>query len=449
MDDDEPTQNNGQSLVPPWLVAARAELDTSSTTAPTASSKNIDDDRADKSPPCSSPSSKKIATVDIHNNNSSSSSSSSSSSDTNTSLRQQVGNSLAVFSELINNNLIVVRYATVSTVLLLGAYGIANTPLFHRYKRIMDIPSQKFVKRKWIHGRIVGVVVETNERSWLASSAIGQPSSPWEQTTQQHPIVLLFRHSSPIERFLFHPSTWGMKFPNPLSTTNHPTRNLLRIELAGISRPPTSQSKSILSTSLVGNAPTGSQCPLLDQLIQLESRVSLQLLAQRVSSSSNMKFTRKASVDSTDKGSPMDVDDQSMAICHLHYQETNQWFTTTNLSLQLVRLGQAWMNDGSGGLVLPSSDNTVNRTNNNGSDTTIDSSLVIDYDSTVPQLQHDAKFVSQLEEGEYTAWKTKVGMWSSEDIRQLRSEYVEEEERLKNEWRLWTLIERGWEWIRK
>ena len=159
-----------------------------------------------------------------------------------------------------------------------------------------------------------------------------------------------------------------------------------------------------------------------------------------------MKFTKKSRIDSTERGSPMDVDDQSTAICHLHYQETNQWFTTTNVSLHLVRLGQAWMNDGGGGLVLPSSGNTVNRTYNNGSDTTIDS---IDYDPTVPQLQHDTKFISQLEEGEYTAWKMKVGMWSSEDIRQLRSEYVEEEERLKNKWHLWMLLKRGWEWIRR
>ena len=40
-----------------------------------------------------------------------------------TTIRHQVGNQFSNISDLINDNLIVVRYATVSTVLLLGIYG--------------------------------------------------------------------------------------------------------------------------------------------------------------------------------------------------------------------------------------------------------------------------------------------------------------------------------------
>ena len=128
------------------------------------------------------------------------------------SVRQQLGSELARVSDFINNNLVVVRYATVSTILLLGAYGIANSPLFYRYKYVLDIPPHMFHKRKWIHGRIVGVVNERmrfrfgDRLSLSNSSQRSSGSNNNEKANSLHceycPIVVLFRHSSPIERLL-------------------------------------------------------------------------------------------------------------------------------------------------------------------------------------------------------------------------------------------------------
>ena len=76
----------------------------------------------------------------------------------------------------------------------------------------------------------------------------------------------------------------------------------------------------------------------------------------------------------------------------------------------------------------------------------IDSSIIIDYNPTVKQLQSDTKFISQLEEAEYIAWKSKLGMWSSNHVRELRGEYIEEG---NSSWSIISLIKRGWDFVRR
>lgn len=68
------------------------------------------------------------------------------------------GKALESFSDFVNENLILFRYGTTATVLFLTAYGLSQTPIFFRFKRVMDIPSSYFAKRKTIYGRIVHVV---------------------------------------------------------------------------------------------------------------------------------------------------------------------------------------------------------------------------------------------------------------------------------------------------
>jgi hypothetical protein len=201
--------------------------------------------------------------------------------------------------------------------------------------------------------------------------------------------------------------------------------------------------------------------PLLNEIIQQENKVSLQLLAVQ-------RCVKTTSINNSSSNNhnintlilpPAAVDDESditTIICHLHYQESStQWFTTTNVSLQLVRLGQAMLTPGGGSLVragipsssLSSSESSSNSSSsgkrnapNNGSMTNI----IINYNPTVKQLQQDTKFISQLEEAEYTSWKDKVGIWSNDELRQqLRREYVEEEERINKSW--WTVVKKGWQ----
>ena len=409
--------------------------------------------------------------------------SSSVSSNTNTSspisVRHQIGKQLSSITDIINDNLIVVRYTTISTVLLLGGYGVANTPLFYRYKHVFDIPSNMFMKRRWIHGRIVGVAKRSSNSSLEGqsiastsgrkqSSGVASLLSPTlhSRSTEsdnnnydgdineqhQHPIVVLFRHSSPMERLLTQSAmdrvlsfTSGKASPSRslLYRSPNPYRNLLSVELAGIVDPP--------STSMSGFASSDDQFTLIDTLIQQKTKVSLQLLAQRTTSSNheNNKHDDKHFHNMTN-------DDiiQNTAICHLHYKQPKQWFATTNAALEMVQKGQAWIN--ASGMVVPLSnidadvkDNTKEDPSNRRRGESSDSSIIIGYNPTVKQLQSDTKFISQLEEAEYTAWKSKLGMWSSNQVRELKKEYIEEENLKKSSWSIISLIKRGWDFVRR
>jgi hypothetical protein len=380
-----------------------------------------------------------------------------------TTLRGKMGETLSAISDVVNENLIVVRYATFSSVLLLGAYGVANTPLFYRYKHVMDIPQKMFTKRKWIHGRIVGIAgneslgassgareksiireptsgispllyppsnlraARTDENGRSSSSDKYSSNTPNSQIQYTHnPIVVLFRHASPMERFLIR-VTGRSPFRALFSSSTH-NRNLLHIELAAVSSPPSHPSSNLPASFYKPPTPF----PLLDQLIQQNTRVSLQLVAQRVST--NLKLAQ-ASVDSYKKDSAVSENVKRTAICHLQYQQPNQWFASKNASLELVRLGQAWIN--CVGVVPPLS--SVD--DRNGS--------ILNFNPSVKQLQDDAKFISELEKAEYSSWKSKVGMWSSDHNRPLRKEYTEEEERENNKLNVRALLKWGWEWMRK
>jgi hypothetical protein len=58
----------------------------------------------------------------------------------NESWRQVVGRGMHYVSDVINENILAARYATIASVILLTAYGVASTPLFYRFKAVKDIP---------------------------------------------------------------------------------------------------------------------------------------------------------------------------------------------------------------------------------------------------------------------------------------------------------------------
>lgn len=80
---------------------------------------------------------------DNSTNTSGNSSSSHDSGNSTTNIRSIIGQGMISFTEIVNNNMIAFRYGTIATVVLLGAYGIANTPLFFRYKTVTDIPGEQ------------------------------------------------------------------------------------------------------------------------------------------------------------------------------------------------------------------------------------------------------------------------------------------------------------------
>ncbi|KAL3763672.1 hypothetical protein ACHAWU_009096 [Discostella pseudostelligera] len=372
---------------------------------------------------------------------------------TSKSLRQQLGSELAHISDIINNNLIVVRYATFSTVLLLGVYGIANTPLFYRYKHVLDIPQQMFQKRKCIHGRIVGVVAAESE-----GMRYGIRKNPEKADSIQHehrPIVVLFRHSSPMERLLTQSAMERVLSSAGKSTTSllyssvaNPYHNLLPIELAGISAPP-----STSTTSLTRKPTISSQFPLLDQLIQQKTKVSLQLLAQRTTqpvAPTSIQQNNRLDTNTRDIVAIVDDNIKHAAICHLHYHPSNSWFKSVNASLEMVRRGQAWMNPNGDVVALPPSNlrtsQFIDKAHGLHAGATTTATLV-NFNPTVKQLRDDTQFLSKVEEAEYAAWKSKVGMWSTDEMRELRTEYLAEEESSKTKWQIRSIINRGWEWM--
>lgn len=352
------------------------------------------------------------------------------------SIRRKIGAALSSISDVINSNIIIVRYGTVGSILLLGAYGISNTPLFYRYKSLWDIPESLWTRRRWVHGRIVGVVENRNANDVVAASrGKGQEglsallstslqrndatsTSNTQSTNFDHtevqPVVILFRHSSLMERLLTQSamnnvlSISGQSPSRMLYSSTNPRRNLLSVELAGISYPP--------------YHPTSTA--LLNNLAENKARICIQLIAQRASTTSLNPENR------------ISEEEESTALCHVTYQKPNQWVSSTNLGLELITSGQTTMSS----TLIPESGKKERK------------AKIINFNPTTKQLQQDARFMSQLEEAEYSAWKSRIGIWSSQSTRELlRPEYKEEEIYVSNLWstKAWKVMKMGWSWIRR
>ncbi|KAL3794936.1 hypothetical protein HJC23_004313 [Cyclotella cryptica] len=382
-------------------------------------------------------------------------------------LRHRLGTHLSDLSDLINSNLILFRYGAVSSILLLSVYGMANTPLFYRYKSVWDIPA-KMWKRRWIHGRIVGVQTGRGEAmngggrassgisSLLSSSVLRQRNYSLEyennhsstnqtitKTNEAHcPIIVFVRHSSPMERLLTQKAMDKLlsltgNSNHSSSNTSHTQRrrNLIPIELAGILHPPP-------TTTTLGDMSHHHGMGLLHKLVHDKTRVSIQLLAQRATVAS----LSDVSPEEGRARIPLSDDGQSTAIGHVTYRKPKQWFHRSNVSLELVAAGQALLSSS----VVPQSLETRDDVDATTTITTI-TNTVLHFDPTPRHLQEDAAFLSLLEQAEYTAWKAKVGVWSSEKMRDLRMEYRVEEEYVSSRWstRVWNALRRGWGWIRQ
>ena len=164
---------------------------------------------------------------------------------------------------------------------------------------------------------------------------------------EQRPIVVLFRHSSPMERLLTQSAmekvlSFTGKSPSWLLYlfASHHHHNMIPIELAGIVVPPSFASWSTMSPSLTGT--TNNQLQLINQLIQQKMKVSLQLLAQRTATHNNLTPNKRGDLDPKkyeDGQFPLEDEIQSTAICHMHYRKPDQWLATTNTSLEMVKRG--------------------------------------------------------------------------------------------------------------
>ena len=149
-------------------------------------------------------------------------------------IRQAVGQITHRFSDLINENIIAARYATVATVLLLGTYGVSKTPFFFRYKSVSDIPSEYFTKRRALHGRIVHVLENNVESIAAASSVASNAGIQNMSNAAEKPVICLVRHLSPVGRLLSK-SAFDFSLSNSpsvrLGGRIEDSRDLLKIEV--------------------------------------------------------------------------------------------------------------------------------------------------------------------------------------------------------------------------
>lgn len=332
--------------------------------------------------------------------------------------RRVVGGGMHAVSDLINEHIIAARYATFATVVLLGAVGMSRTPLFHRYKSVSEIPADFFAKRRTLHGRIIHVLKEENGGN--ASS-----KSTSEAAIAEKPVVCLVRHLSPVGRLL-------SKTAFDFSLTNSPavrlggrieeSRDLLKVEIAGIKAPPFYRSAG-------GYEQPGEW---LNRLAVNRTPVACTLMARRVDESLRLQgSTGRTSNERTSKTATdnFDTDDQrlqSRAICQVKYRPRMFNIFRQDLASSLVASGRA--NVLSSGVHADDSSMTI-----------------IDGDSDLKTLQADAKYLENLASSEFEAVKEKRGMWSDQLVRQQHPELVEEADFEQTA----SIGKKIWRWIRE
>lgn len=321
-----------------------------------------------------------------------------------------VGSSTATFSDIVNDNLIAVRYGAFATIGLLTVYGLAHTPLFFRFRTVADIPSSYFAARKRIQGRLIRAV----------------PATDADQA-----IMCYVRHLSPAERFLSKSSfDWLMKIhPSSAVLGKQPhqsDRELLRVEIAGIRSPPWYQS----SAELPGE--------WLSRLVDEHTTVTCQLLARRVLDKETDSTTNTTSSGQSQKRSMYTVlpelnkgsDQQSssnaqVAVCKVYYRPQNFQLVATDIADTMVRFGRCTV--ASDGLYYHDSNGRV-----------------IDTNSNVKVLRKDATYMEQISNAEYEAAKGSYGMWADSEVRQSRADVVEEVE-FQTQAPVWKKL---WRWLR-
>jgi len=352
-------------------------------------------------------------------------------------IRSTVGASVATISDSINENMVTVRYASIATIGLLTAYGIANTPFFFRYRTVAEIPATLFRKRRSLRCRLIREVST-------------------ESQGPEQPIRLHVRHLSPAEQLLSR--TWFDRLmsihPSATVLGKRPDQSpheLLEIEIAGITTPP----------EYLVSSYAEQQGEWLRRLVRDRTVVTCQLVARRVrvqrkrtgstsssvSSSSIMEpFTKRKAPGLEDfDNSPAEQNvwdaweaarqSQQRAVCKVYYRPQLMPLFSTDIAESMVRYGRASPSGGGlfGELRRPSQNNTDYY-----------EEKVVDVTDSRKELQKDANYLIRLDRAEYEAAKGSHGMWSDPNIRKSRPDIVEEVE-FQTKASPW---QKAWRWLR-
>lgn len=330
-------------------------------------------------------------------------------------VREGVGSGMVTISDLVNNNLVAFRYGTVATVTLLTAYGLANTPLFFRYKRVADIPARLFSGRKRLRVRLIKV--EENDQAGQA-------------------ITCYVRHLSPagsvLSRDLYElAAKMAPSAQAEGGISNDASRDMMKIEIACLSAPPFYTSRGY------------QRGDWLRRLAEEKTTVKLQMMGRRVAETpTNEKSTRKdqtkrdvtavlpemhSTLDKDFTESKRGEGEEQIAVCQVSYRPSLFQFFSTDLAESLVRYGHACV------------ESEVYMHNEHSSET-----RVIDASSRLEDLRKDVKYLDRLESNEYKAAEGSYGMWSDSMIREKRRDIVDEIEFRANA----NIFQRLWRWVR-
>ena len=314
-------------------------------------------------------------------------------------IRAQAGQASLSLSDWVNENLVAVRYATLTTIALLTAFGISQTPLFFRYRTVADIPSTLFRTRRKIRGRIM------------------KSESPMEAGL---PIRCHVRHLSPLESILtkrmFETLLKWHPFAAAGISPQDNMRDLMKVEIAGVR-----------STGYYASS-TDQPGEWFERLAREHTPVTLQLLGRRIAEravappgQSNMTFLphkphkRKipgleSALDSTAVREFTEENTEQIAVARMYFRPKATQWTPIDIAQSMVRFGRA--NISSNGLY--------------GSIGAKD--RLLDTTESVKDLQADAEYMETLAQAEYKAASESRGMWADHSVRQSRKDIVDEVE---------------------
>ena len=133
------------------------------------------------------------------------------------SIRDLLGRGTIAFSEIVNDYLAEARILGVTTIGLVAAYGIFQSPLFFRYRTVSELPSSWFRRRKFIHGRLVRVWVDQHNQQ---KKKILRRSTERNQAIQNGQQVQRWNRVSPKTLFQPHDEDDGGKYKNFMDTAD-------------------------------------------------------------------------------------------------------------------------------------------------------------------------------------------------------------------------------------
>ena len=344
-------------------------------------------------------------------------------------LRGQVGHASVVFSDWINDNLIMVRYVGLAAIGVLTAYGLSQTPLFFRYRTVAEIPAHHFRTRRCLRGRLL----RRDDKSDTTRTT---------STQQPQPIRCWIRHLSPAERFLSPRLFERLVLSwNPAAAVGisprHNKRDLLHVEIAG------------LESIVVNTGGSAGADAWLDQLARQHTAVTVQLLGRRrivrqddeqhqsLTTSTTMTTTtphhhhtnkKKRQIPGLSEAhsqmassSSLSINDDAtdqIAVARLYFRPQRFQWLSTDLGYHMVRWGRA--NICEQGLFGGTTSTTTTSSSS--------SSSLHDTSHAVKDLRADAAYMDRLAAAELQAAAESRGQWADPTIRQERRDVVQEAE---------------------